>query len=112
MAKPGFLKFNSKCYIFILGIINIFGLTFLSGCSSNGNNNIKDRTTNYLNGVKEINDSISKHKHKKDSIAQVKKKNDSIARIDSINKANQNRNHYRPVPPTVMYGITPNFKKN
>jgi hypothetical protein len=109
MSKPAFLKFKSKCYILILGIINVFGLAFLSGCSSNGNNNIKDRTTDSLRNVKEVNDSISKHK--KDSIAQVKKKQDSIAHIDSINKANQN-NHYIPVPSPVMYGITPNYKKN
>jgi len=110
MKKPLFLKFKRKCYLLILGLLQIVGFSFFFGCASSGNDNNKVNYNDSLKRVKEVKDSIAFEKHKKDSIAEIQKMQDSIARVDSINKIKKNKNHYKPPPTKCMYGIAPSFK--
>jgi hypothetical protein len=111
MTRPSFLRFKSKYYILLLGIIHILGFSFLFSYNSSGNN-IKNNTFNSVKKVKEINDTIKKVKPRKVSISDIKKKYDSIARLDSINIINLKKNSYGSPAIKCMYGVTPNFNNN
>jgi hypothetical protein len=67
------LKTKSSIYVFILGMLNIFACSFITGCSNNPANK-KDNTADSLQRVKRMSDSIAKENHKKDSIADAKRR--------------------------------------
>ncbi len=106
MFKTFFLKFKSHCYVSILGLLNIFALSYFLGCFHNANNK-KDRTADSIERVKKINDSLMKReKYLYDSI------NNSLRIQDSLNNINQNKNNYKPNHNVVKYGIvTTDYKK-
>jgi hypothetical protein len=106
MFKTIFLKFKSKCYVSVLGLLNIFALSYFSACSNNSNNR-KDYTADSIARVKRINDSLMKReKYLYDSI------NHSLRIQDSLNNINLNKNNYKPNHNVVKYGImSTDFKK-
>ena len=107
MSKSSILKLKSSCYILLLSIINLFS----SGCSNN-NAKSKDNTADSIARINKINDSLAKEKQKHDSVIEIKRVQDSIAREDSIKKAKQIKPHYKPVRPTMKYGVVPTgYKK-
>jgi hypothetical protein len=111
MLNKVLLKTKSSLCVLILGILNVFACSFITGCSNNPADK-KDNTADSLERVKRINDSIAKEKHKLDSIADAKRVQDSIAREDSIKKAKQIKENYKPVNQAKKYGVRPtNFKK-
>jgi hypothetical protein len=106
MYKTNFLKLKSHGYIFLLGMLNIFAFSFLFGCSNTPDQK-KDNAADSIARVKRINDSLLKEKHKQDSIAGIKKVQDSIAREDSIKKAKQIKNNYKPIHHPTKDGPPP-----
>jgi hypothetical protein len=106
MLKTIFLKFKSQCYVSVLGLLNIFALSYFSGCSNNSNNK-KDNPADSIARVKRINDSLMKReKYLHDSI------NNALRIQDSLNNMNQNKNNYKPNHNVVKYGIVTNdYKK-
>jgi len=111
MRKSNLLKFKSSCYILLLGIINLFAFSFIFGCANNANKN-KDNLADSIARANKINDSLAKEKQKQDSIIEIKRVQDSIIREDSIKKAKQMKPHYKPIKPTMKYGVVPTgYKK-
>ena len=107
MSKSSILKLKSSCYILLLSIINLFS----SSCSNNNTKN-KDNTVDSIARINKINDSLAKEKQKQDSIIEIKRIQDSIAKEDSIKKAKQIKPHYKPIKPTMKYGVVPTgYKK-
>jgi hypothetical protein len=111
MANRILLKTKSSICVLILGILNFFAFSFITGCSNNTTNK-NDNTADSLERVKKMHDSIAKEKHKLDSIADAKRVQDSIAREDSIKKIKQIKENYKPVNHAKKYGVRPtDFKK-
>jgi hypothetical protein len=111
MLQSPLLKFKSKCFIFILGILNLFAFSFIFGCSGQ-KNNTKDNTADSIARVNKMKDSLANEKHKKDSLAEIKRINDSIILADSLNKIKPIKIKYKPVHPTMKYGVVPTgYKK-
>jgi hypothetical protein len=106
MDKSNYLKFKSHCYIFLLGILNLFALSFLLGCS-NTTEQKKDNTSDSIARVKKINDSLLQEKNRQDSLAEIKKIQDSITHEDSIKKAKQIKNNFKPIHHPTKYGPPP-----
>ncbi len=106
MLRIILLKFKRALYINILGIFNIFALIGLIGCSNNPNS-IKDKTADSIARVKKMNDSIANGKIKQDSLIEAKKRQDSIAREDSIKKAAQLKQNFKPIKHPTKYGAPP-----
>jgi hypothetical protein len=106
MLKTIFLKFKSQCYVSVLGLLNIFALSYFSACSNNSNNK-KDNAADSIARVKRINDSLMKReKYLHDSI------NNALRIQDSLNNINQIKNNYKPSHNVVKYGImTTDYKK-
>jgi hypothetical protein len=106
MYKSNFLKLKSHGCIFLLGMLNIFAFSFLFGCSNTPDQK-KDKTADSITRVKRINDSMLKEKHKQDSLQKIKRIQDSITKRDSIKKAKQINNNFKPIHHPTKYGPPP-----